>query len=94
MIDKTLEITVPMGGDDYNLFKGIIEQGIDAHLEAFTKSNFSEKLLKGQPRLVMSFNVSELPILVRRLEESENDDALTWSEDIKDTSEYKLTGEL
>lgn len=84
-------ITTPIGSDDYELFKGIINQGIDAHLEAFTSSKFEEKLVNDQPRLVMHFNVSELPILVRRLEEIDTEEAESWAFDIKETDEYKLS---
>ena len=43
----------------------------------------------GQPRLVMEFGSKDLPILVRRLKELDNDDALLWANDIEETEEYK-----
>jgi len=84
MKNKPFNISVPLITDDYKLFKGIIEQGIDSHLQGFTDSKFEEKLVNGQPRLVMDFGEKDLPILIRRLEEigMENEDADRWAEDI------------
>ena len=48
-----------------------VNQGIDPSLEAFTKSTFDEKTGK------CNIHPSELPILLRRLFESEN--ASSWS---------------
>jgi hypothetical protein len=84
-------ITTPLCTEDYLMFKGIIEQGIDSHLEAFTSSKFEEKLIKGQPRLVMNFGEKDLPILVRRLEElwdnHGNEEAYMWACDITGMNE-------
>ena len=86
-----MEITTPLCTEDYLLFKGIIEQGIDAHLEAFTESKFEEKLVNGQPRLVMDFNGKDIDILIRRLQEvadnNENEDAEMWAIDIQNEVE-------
>jgi len=76
-------MTVPHCSEDYELFKGIIEQGIDAHLEAFTESEFKEKLQFGQPRLIMDFKGKDLPILVRRLQEVGTEEADSWATDIE-----------
>jgi len=78
-----MNITTPLCTEDYLLFKNIIEQGIDSHLEAFTESKFEEKLIKGQPRLVMNFGEKDLPILVRRLNELETEEAEMWAIDIQ-----------
>jgi hypothetical protein len=77
-----MNITTPLCTSDYILFKSIIEQGIDSHLEAFTESTFEEKLVNGQPRLVMDFNGKDIPILIRRLEECGTEEASQWAEDI------------
>ena len=78
-----MNITVPLCSPDYPLFKGIIEQGIDSYLEAFTESKFEEKMVDGQPRLVMDFKGKDLPILIRRLEELEDRSADSWACDIE-----------
>jgi hypothetical protein len=82
-----MNITVPMGTPDHKLFTGIIDQGIDAHLEAFTLSKFDYKSVNGQPRLVMDFIGKDLPILIRRLEEigheDGNEEADSWAIDIQ-----------
>ena len=86
-----MNITVPLCTTDYSLFKGIIEQGIDAHLEAFTESKFEEKLVNGQPRLVMDFKGKDLDILIRRLQEvadfDGNEEAESWAIDIQNEVE-------
>lgn len=99
--NKFVPITCLAGGSDDKMFTAIINQGIDSHLEAFTKSNFryetkkiSEKLTL--TRLCLDFEVSELAILVRRLDEMAynetgelvNESALTWSQDIQDLEEF------
>ena len=88
-----MNITVPLCTSDYDLFKGVIDQGIDSHLEAFTNSYFGEKMVNGQPRLVMDFHGKDIPILIRRLEElgvDGNEDADSWACDIQSS----LSGEL
>jgi hypothetical protein len=60
--------------------------GIDSNLEVFTKSNFGHKDLNNGKRLVLNFHTSEIPILIRRLEDLRiegNHDAYTWIMDIK-----------
>lgn len=84
--DKPLNITVPLCTSDYELFRSVIEQGIDSHLEGFTESSFEEKMVDGQPRLVMSFVGKDIPILIRRLEElgeDGNEEAEGWANDIQ-----------
>ena len=39
--DEFFEISVYAGSDDFKLFQEVIDQGIDSHLEGFTKSNFT-----------------------------------------------------
>jgi len=72
-------ITTPLGSEDSKLFAKAINVGIDSHLEGFTKSQFSKK----GDRLVLNFAKSELPILLRRLEEIGTEEALSWKEDIE-----------
>lgn len=76
-----MKITTPINSQDFKLFKSVVNQGIDSHLEAFTKSKFT--LNKTQQRFIFDFDDSEVPILVRRLRELDNDDALQWAEDIE-----------
>lgn len=82
-----MQITVPLITEDYSMFKSIIEQGIDAHLEAFTESMFEEKYIDGQPRLIMDFQGKDVAILVRRLKEYGTEDAELWAQDIEDNDE-------
>lgn len=76
---ETFNISVFAGGKDCELFTSIINQGIDAHLEAFTDSKFE---YKGN-RLHLDFAYDELPILLRRLRENNSDNAVEWAEDIE-----------
>lgn len=85
MPSKPFEITCRLGGSDYKLFVAVINQGIDSHLEGFTKSTFSQR--SGDSRLVMRFDVSELPILLRRLREVDTEEARQWVDDIEETLE-------
>ena len=80
---KVFNISVLNGSEDYDLFSGIINQGIDAHLEAFTKSTFEVKGQRHGCRLYMAFDESELPILLRRLRELGTDEADQWADDIE-----------
>jgi hypothetical protein len=73
-----LPISVTLMGEDYDLFKFIIDQGIDARLEAFVDSNFHYR----GPRLMLYFHPCELTILLRRLSELETEEADQWAEDI------------
>lgn len=86
-----MNITTPLNTPDYILFKSVIKQGIDSHLEAFTESRFEEKLVNGQPRLVMDFNGKDLDILIRRLQEvadnDANEEADSWAIDIQNEVE-------
>lgn len=73
------QITCRLGTEDARLFTSIVNQGIDAHLEAFTESKFSSS----GGRLIMEFHNSELPILLRRLRELESEHAESWADDIE-----------
>lgn len=72
-------ITIPLGTSDSELFFEVINQGIDSHLEGFTKSKFK----KEGSRLILNFATSEVPLLLRRLEEIGTDEALQWKSDIE-----------
>ena len=79
-----MNITTPLNTSDYELFKDIINQGIDAHLEGFTESTFEEKMQNNQPRLVMDFEGKDIDVLIRRLEECGTEESETWANDIRD----------
>ncbi len=68
------------GTDDHKLFEKVINQGIDAHLEGFTDSNFSDD----GHRITCNFTEHEMQILLRRLDEFgiDNDEADSWVNDI------------
>ena len=72
------EITVPIGGVDEELFILVVNQGIDARLEGFTKSKFTDN---GR-RVILNFHDSELTVLLRRLLEIETFEADQWADDI------------
>lgn len=81
--DEFFPITTPVGSEDDRLFTGIVNQGIDSHLEGFTKSTFDVKDGSLGKRRVFNFHTSELPILLRRLEELGTEEALQWKDDIE-----------
>ncbi len=74
---------------DKKLFMAIWNQGIDAHLEAFTRSTFSEEN-KGPIYGTwwhFAFHPDEIRILVRRLREVEgaqSEQAEAWASDIEE----------
>ena len=78
-----LPITAPAGSPDDKLFTDIVSKGIDSHLEGFTKSKFEIKNSSLGNRRVFNFHRSEIPILLRRLEELGTPEALQWKEDIE-----------
>lgn len=78
-------ITCYQASKDAEMFTKIINQGIDSHLEAFTKSQFYVKDARMQDaRLWLNFHPDELPILIRRLEEFGTEQAETWANDIRE----------
>jgi hypothetical protein len=76
---NNVQIDVALGTSDFSLFSGVVNQGIDDHLEAFTKSKFTFR----NGRLYCSFARSEVAILLRRLRELGTEDAEEWAEDIE-----------
>jgi hypothetical protein len=83
-----LPITTPIGSPDDKLFTDVVNQGIDSHLEGFTKSKFEIKNSSLGNRKIFNFHKSEIPILLRRLEEIGTEEAQQWARDIE---EYKDT---
>ncbi len=87
-----LEIEVREGSDDYFMFQYIVNQGIDSHLEGFTLSEFGYRYYESVGlRAFFHFHKSEIPILVRRMEEAEEDIdcdireiVLGWVDEIRD----------
>lgn len=77
--DNFLMISTHIGGGDFRMFKDVINQGIDSHLEGFVKSTF----LKDGDRYELNFHNSELPILIRRLRDMGTDEAESWADDIE-----------
>ena len=78
MNDKTPLISTPLFGEDFELFKNIVNQGIDSRLEAFTKSEFRAR----NARFEFHFHPEESSLLLRRLCETESDAADEWTDDI------------
>lgn len=82
--NEYLEITTPIGSEDDKLFVGIVNQGIDSHLEGFTKSKFDVEDRGNGKRRIFNFHTSEIPILIRRLEDESSEEAEMWARDIQD----------
>lgn len=92
-MSQFFEITCLDSGSDASLFKTVVNIGIDAHLEGFTKSKFSYRDTIVGPRMVCQFHKTELPILTRRLrelrtykpnmDESQYEAAELWADDIE-----------
>jgi len=78
-----LPISTPAGSPDDKLFTDVVKQGIDSHLEGFTKSKFEIKNASNGNRRIFNFHKSEIPILLRRLEGIGTEEALQWKEDIQ-----------
>lgn len=81
--DEFFPITTPVGSENDKLFTSIVNKGIDSHLEGFTKSIFQVQDGSLGKRRVFNFHKSELPILLRRLEEIGSEEALQWKNDIE-----------
>ena len=82
-----IEITTPIGSSDFELFREVVNRGIDSHLEAFTKSKFE----KVGNKYRFNFHKSEKHILLRRLQEmadaAENEEIDQWISDIENYDE-------
>jgi hypothetical protein len=86
--DDFIEIEVNPGTEDFSLFKEVIKQGIDSHLEGFVKSEFGYRNYQSIGRKAyFNFHKDEKEILVRRLneiyEQTGDENAYGWIEDIE-----------
>ena len=75
-VKPPFEISVPAWNlEDINLFKAVVNQGIDSRLEAFTRLNsfYAERF--GGQRLILQFDPAEIPLLLRRLYELSDTDS-------------------
>lgn len=87
-----LEIEVRAGSDDFFMFQYIVNQGIDSRLEGFTLSVFGYRYYESVGlRAFFHFHKSEIPILIRRMEEAEEDIncdireiVMGWVDEIRD----------
>jgi len=66
-----------VGKDRKNVIEAV-NQGIDSRLEGFTRSTFSDN----GHRLTSEVHPDELQVLIRRLADSEDEDAALLAEDI------------
>lgn len=78
-----IPIDTAINSSDYKLFAGIVNQGIDSHLQGFTKSKFEKSARPG--RFLFNFNKTEIPILLRRLRDEGTDEADSWANDIENS---------
>lgn len=94
MDKEFFEITCYLGGSDDKVLTKVVNQGIDAHLEAFTKSKFTVESRPpfGHQRRVLNFHRSELPILLRRLREAGCEESENWANDIESVLEEEKAG--
>lgn len=82
-MDEYLNISTSQFTGDRTLFANVVNQGIDARLEAFTKSKFHSD----ETRLYCEFHHDEISILLRRLNEfaeAGDEEADRWADDIVD----------
>ena len=87
-----IDINTLFGSFDFNLFKQVVNLGIDSHLEAFTKSKFAPDN-KDKNRFEFLFHKDELPILLRRLREFGQEEYILWAEDLELVADKKF-GEI
>ena len=59
--------------DDLKLIKQVVNQGIDSRLEGFTVSIFHHEVVDGVLRLQCQIHPTEMSILLRRLDELEDE---------------------
>lgn len=85
--DDFFEITAPVNSEDAEMFVRIVNQGIDSHLEAFTKSKFDVRQGTLGTRRSFNFHKDELPILLRRLRELGTEEGDQWADDIENYDE-------
>lgn len=68
-------ITCPTQGEDYKAITAAVNQGIDAHLEACFVPARGDRFVHAGSRLECSLSAQSLPVLVRRLLESDSEPA-------------------
>jgi hypothetical protein len=83
-----IEIEVNPMTKDFEIFKKVIDGGIDSHLEGFVKSDFGYRNYKSiGKRAYFNFHKSEKDILLRRLNDiyldTDDEDVFNWIEDIE-----------
>lgn len=90
-MSKPFTISCRAGTDDAKLFTDIVNLGIDANLEAFTKSTFTLKPEHLGSRLHLDFDLTEMPILLRRLRAVDSEEARQWADDIEEALRCRPT---
>lgn len=88
-----IEIEVHPNSKDFKILESIVNQGIDPHLEGFTKSKFGYRDYESiGKRAFFNFHKSEKGILLRRLEElfekTGDEDIFSLIDDIKNYDNY------
>jgi hypothetical protein len=83
-MENYLEITTPKQSYDAKMFTSILNQPMDLSQEGFTKSKFHYKQDEFHVRLVLNFHHTELPLLIRRLDEQGTDNSMDFSNAIRD----------
>ena len=73
-----LDISCNIFTEDFELFKNIVNQGIDSYLTMFGKSKFYRR----KDRFFFDFDESEIEILLRRLSNENTEIADSWIDDI------------
>lgn len=71
---------------DAQIIQEIVNQGIDARLEAVTNSSFN---WDSNRKLNCSINPKDMLVILRRLSESEQEDAMNLRSDILSTLEIE-----
>lgn len=86
--DNFIEIEVNPNSKDFKIFKSVVNQGIDSHLEGFTKSKFGYRNYESiGKKAYFNFHKSEKDILLRRLQEMFDEtgdfEIQSWIDDIE-----------
>lgn len=100
MQDKNFfPIETPYSSKEYEIMKNVVNQGIDSRLNAFTKSEFKKSPFFNN-KFLFNVHLSELPILIQRLDDLYNqngdEDYLTMKEDLEgitNSTEHSNAGE-
>lgn len=84
MSKEFISIGCHPSGTDAKMFIEVINQGIDAHLEGFTKSKFYYTAEGIGQRFKIELHRSEVSIMVRRLRERGLENSDQWADDIEE----------